>query len=209
MIADRLSRIRLSYVHLLAMTMLCALAIVPLVLAWRFPDPKWLEAAIAFDLTVLPVIAALTVMAVLPPSRHRYLLAAVLCSTPFLLWLIFTVASLPFMFLDMAYEAIIEGDWSRVVLRVLQFGWILWAVFVFKNYLKSLRAKCCPSCGGRKFRHETRIDPIKKLCEPTGLEICIHCGTKIRVIQDGRGSFHLAVAEPPLVQREAKAVPDL
>lgn len=177
----RSPRFQMTIGHLTAAVLVFALAIGPVVLALRSPDPNTMVAAVAFDLIMLPVIVALIVMIFMPPGQRRNWVIAGLCATPILVWIAVSITSAPFFLLEEAFR---NRSWLRL-LQACFFFVILYNGFV------SWRNRLCPRCGGRQFEVECKIDPTKRASLPTGLRACKQCGQRIRLVQGWFGRFHV------------------
>lgn len=165
--------------------LVCILAVVPPLLAWRSPDPNLMIAAIAFDVILLPVVVALIVMVFLPPGPTRGRIVAALCSTPILLW-ISTIFLTPVMGV---WEAFHPWGWSSVLPLLMACQFITVSYSGVRSYIECR----CPRCLSRRFDVEYRYNPVKLASLPTGLHACRNCGQRVMFV---RGWFCRYRVEP-------------
>jgi hypothetical protein len=177
--------------HLMAGTFVCVLAIAAVVLAWQSPDPNRMFAAVAFDLIMLPVIVALMVLYFMSPGQPRNWVIAGLCSTPILVSIAGSIVMYPIM---IGWKAIHPLSWSSVIPLIIACQFL---IFVYNAIVSQIRSRC-PRCGGRRFKVESRMDPIKRMWLPTGLHICKNCGQRIRIVVARYGRSHVEPANPEL-----------
>jgi hypothetical protein len=71
--------------QLMASVLVVALGLAPVVLVSRSPEDRFIIAAVAFEVILLPVILALLVLALMRPGRARDWVVASLCMAPFIL----------------------------------------------------------------------------------------------------------------------------
>jgi hypothetical protein len=186
----RSPRFRITIGHMMAATLVVALALAPIPATLRTPTPEFVVATGAYEVVFLPVVVALIAMAMMPPGRERTVVIVALCATPVLLLVGLVVASYALALVLAAVQVVIGP--GPLAPRVFFCAWFSLTTYFLVRRLP----RRCPSCRTRFLRQLSRPVPEVRAWVPSGVFKCDRCGRCYRPVRSGL-FVRMVPEEPP------------
>lgn len=160
-------RVQITIAHLMALTLVVALALAPIPFTLRSPTKESIVATGAFEIIFLPVLTSLIVLGTMKPGRGRIRVITGLSLMPVIVFAVSILSLYAFALFRMSTTpGAIQKLWPM----------LFWAILMILAHFVRHRSWRCPKCGSRILRPLSRQMPEARMWVFSGEYKCGQCG---------------------------------